>query len=210
MARDDELHWLREIAEAMTGIGEPSIYDVFADIVIPAFVGIGTLALAVASVYISIQSHRAARDAVTEARRANDIAENQYSEQRSHGELGERRRIGAEIVEWFNAAASAAFKSEGWAATTQENYTTVNGSIERRDDAALRKYMRQLRVEILKIEKETVELLNRKQAGLEFARALQRNRDEVRRWVDEPDYFRDLQEAAAKAADERARRDATD
>lgn len=70
----------------------PGAYEVFAEIVIPLFVGVGTLLLAVASVYVAQQSH-------VNQRRSNERAE--ALEYRA-----ERQRIGAYARQWLLAFVS--------------------------------------------------------------------------------------------------------
>jgi len=88
----------------------PGTYEVFAEIVIPLFVGVGTLALAVASVYVAYKSH-------VSQKRATDRAE--VLQHRS-----ERTQIGAIVRQLVLALAAKRIGME--AATTQESAAYIS------------------------------------------------------------------------------------
>lgn len=208
---DEEWYWLRVLSRQLAQ--EPNAYEVFAEVIIPSFVGVGTLALAAASLYIAAQSQRTAKAAVEAAREANDIAQHQYHDEMDRAERSERRVISAAISEWFGTASLAAFREQEW--LKEKSVSRVFDEMDRLvrvyQDDSLTKFIRQLHVRIFEFE----ELV--KQSGLDrnlvadtMVRLWASTGRDLEAWQGDPSYFHDQQVAEADAADARESKRETD
>lgn len=90
IAVDDEWYWLRMIAEQLSEQSGHDPYDLWADIFLPAMLGIATLVVAGTSVYVAFQSHRTSVRGVDAAERANHLTEEYRDQERR--EKGRQRR----------------------------------------------------------------------------------------------------------------------
>lgn len=93
IAADDEWCWLCKIARFLSApLGHDS-FDWWSNIWLPAFLGLSTLALAGASVYVAFQSHRTSQRAANAAEQANEITQHYREEERRQKARQRRLRL---------------------------------------------------------------------------------------------------------------------
>ena len=125
------------------------VYNWFADIIIPSLVGIGTLVLAAASVYVARKSHDTARESVAAAKQANEIAERQHREQLEVDARKERRTLLPKLVDWYRSASLEAALDLPAEPETDRLDDEVRRAVEAQGDLALQWFMGHAREEII-------------------------------------------------------------